>query len=410
MDKFKRQIYLATSASLISGFGNGMFSFAIDLYVLRESSSPLWFAGTQIISPLIAFFLSRKVGDLIDKYPHKKILSLAYIAEIIVTLSYFFLLQLKVSMTVKFLMTLVVLVFLNIFNLVEQSSYQASVINLVPKDRIQKLNSMQRLAASCSQIFSPALGASIYSLLGMHNMISIRIVTVLMSLILISMIDFSAAANDVIDAKEKVTKQTNLKIHEILKGNRVLLYAIIMSIGVNIFLAISNIALPFLMVHILKFTNGQYGLQQTMVGVGSILAGAFLSMGKNISKPVRVSMIAMINISISLMIFGITGIVNISHLFSLVVFLTVSTIMGASLVAMEIPMSTYMQASVPKNIQGKVFSFVFGASQIAMPVGTIIGTVFVYSPFILLIISGVLMAVFVTFNYLKNGRSVAKIS
>ncbi|GEO63861.1 hypothetical protein LNA01_10440 [Companilactobacillus nantensis] len=241
-------------------------------------------------------------------------------------------------------------------------------------------------------------------------MISIRIVTVLMSLILISMIDFSAAANDVIDAKEKVTKQTNLKIHEILKGNRVLLYAIIMSIGVNIFLAISNIALPFLMVHILKFTNGQYGLQQTMVGVGSILAGAFLSMGKNISKPVRVSMIAMINISISLMIFGITGIVNISHLFSLVVFLTVSTIMGASLVAMEIPMSTYMQASVPKNIQGKVFSFVFGASQIAMPVGTIIGTVFVYSPFILLIISGVLMAVFVTFNYLKNGRSVAKIS
>lgn len=406
MDKFKRQIYLATSASLISGFGNGMFSFAIDLYVLRESSSPLWFAGTQIISPLIAFFLSRKVGDLIDKYPHKKILSLAYIAEVIVTLSYFFLLQLKVAMTVKFLMTLVVLVFLNIFNLVEQSSYQASVINLVPKDRIQKLNSMQRLAASCSQIFSPALGASIYSLLGMHNMISIRIVTVLMSLILISMIDFSAAVNEVIDVKEKVTKQTNLKIHEILKGNRVLLYAIIMSIGVNIFLAISNIALPFLMVHILKFTNGQYGLQQTMVGVGSILAGAFLSMGKNISKPVRVSMIAMINISISLMIFGITGIVNISHLFSLVVFLTVSTIMGASLVAMEIPMSTYMQASVPKNIQGKVFSFVFGASQIAMPVGTIIGTVFVYSPFILLIISGVLMAVFVTFNYLKNGRAV----
>lgn len=406
MDKFKRQIYLATSASLISGFGNGMFSFAIDLYVLRESSSPLWFAGTQIISPLIAFFLSRKVGDLIDKYPHKKILSLAYIAEVIVTLSYFFLLQLKVAMTVKFLMTLVVLVFLNIFNLVEQSSYQASVINLVPKDRIQKLNSMQRLAASCSQIFSPALGASIYSLLGMHNMISIRIVTVLMSLILISMIDFSAAVNEVIDVKEKVTKQTNLKINEILKGNRVLLYAIIMSIGVNIFLAISNIALPFLMVHILKFTNGQYGLQQTMVGVGSILAGAFLSMGKNISKPVRVSMIAMINISISLMIFGITGIVNISHLFSLVVFLTVSTIMGASLVAMEIPMSTYMQASVPKNIQGKVFSFVFGASQIAMPVGTIIGTVFVYSPFILLIISGVLMAVFVTFNYLKNGRAV----
>lgn len=406
MDKFKKQIYLATSASLISGFGNGMFSFAIDLYVLRESSSPLWFAGTQIISPLIAFFLSHKVGDLIDKYPHKKILSLAYVSEVVVVLCYFFLLQLKVVMTIKFLLTLIVLVFLNIFNLVEQSSYQASVVNLVPKDRIQKLNSMQRLAASCSQIFSPALGASIYSLLGMHNMISIRIVTVLISLILISMIDFYATASNESYVKEKVTEHDNLKIREILKGNRVLLYAIIMSIGVNIFLAISNIALPFLMVHILKFTNGQYGLQQTMVGVGSILAGTFLSLIKSISKPVRVSMFAMINISISLVIFGITGIVNISHLFSLIVFLTVSIIMGASLVSMEIPMSTYMQASVPKNIQGKVFSFVFGASQIAMPIGTIIGTVFVYSPFVLLIISGVLMAVFVSLNYLKNGRAV----
>lgn len=406
MDKFKKQIYLATSASLISGFGNGMFSFAIDLYVLRESSSPLWFAGTQIISPLIAFFLSHKVGDLIDKYTHKKILSLAYISEVAVVLCYFFLLQLKVVMTIKFLLTLIVLVFLNIFNLVEQSSYQASVVNLVPKDQIQKLNSMQRLAASCSQIFSPALGASIYSLLGIYNMISIRIVTVLISLILISMIDFYATVSNEEVVKEKVTEHNNLKIREILKGNRVLLYAIIMSIGVNIFLAISNIALPFLMVHILKFTNGQYGLQQTMVGVGSILAGTFLSLVKSISKPVRVSMLAMINISISLVIFGITGIVNISHLFSLIVFLTVSIIMGASLVSMEIPMSTYMQASVPKNIQGKVFSFVFGASQIAMPIGTIIGTVFVYSPFVLLIISGVLMAVFVSINYLKNGRAV----
>lgn len=405
MDKFKRQIYLATSASLISGFGNGMFSFAIDLYVLRESSSPLWFAGTQIISPLIAFFLSHMVGNLIDKYPHKRILSLSYVVEGIVTLCYFFLLQMKVAMTVKFLMTLIVLAFLNLLNMMEQSSYQSSVVNLVPGNKMQKLNSLQRLASSCSQIFSPALGAAIYSLLGIYNMISIRTVTVLISLILISLIDFNASVDNEDSIENEKIEKNSLKINEILRGNRVLLYAIIMSIGVNIFLAISNIALPFLMVHILEFTNGQYGMQQTMLGIGSILAGAVLSMVKRITKPILVSMIAMLSISISLIIFGMAGILNLAHPFILVIFLVVSIVMGASLVSMEIPMSTYMQSSIPKNIQGKVFSFVFGASQIAMPIGTIMGTVFVHTPFVLLITSGVLMAAFVIWNYLKNGRA-----
>ncbi|MFC6175443.1 MFS transporter [Companilactobacillus huachuanensis] len=404
MDKIKKQIYLATSASFVSGFGNGMFSFAIDLYVLRKSSSPLWFAGTQIISPLIAFFLSRKIGNLIDKYPHKTILKWAYLCEFVVTMCYFFLLQLKIVMSKKFLITLVVLVFINILNLVEQTAYQSSVINLVPGEKIQRLNSLQRLASSCSQIFSPALGAAIYSLLGIYNMISIRLVTVVVSLFLILGIDFQASVESEPDIESDTNESHNFKILEILRGNRVLLYAITMSIGVNIFLAISNIVLPFMMVHVLKFTNGQYGLQQTMVGVGSILAGIVLSLTKNIKNPIRMSMFAMINISISLMIFGSTGILKTPHLINLLIFFVVSIIMGASLVSMEIPMSTYMQSSIPKNIQGRIFSFVFGASQIAMPIGTIIGTVLVYKPFMLLVISGILMMMFVLINYWRNGK------
>ncbi|WP_338232134.1 MFS transporter [Companilactobacillus muriivasis] len=408
MDKFKRQIYLATSASFVSGFGNGMFSFAIDLYVLRESSSPLWFAGTQIISPLIAFFLSRKIGNLIDRKSHKTILKWSYLFEFIVTMCYFFLLQLRIQMSMKFLITLVVLVFINIFDLIEQTAYQSSVSSLVPEEKIQRLNSLQRLAASCSQIFSPALGAAIYSLLGIYNMISIRLLTVVISLLLILGIDFHASVGPTENTESEVSENHNVKIWEILQKNRVLLYAIVMSIGVNIFLAISNIALPFMMVHVLKFTNGQYGLQQTMVGVGSILAGLILSVVKNIKNPIRMSMLAMLSISFSLIIFGGTGIIHTPHLMNLLIFFVVSVVMGASLVSMEIPMSTYMQSSIPKNIQGRIFSFVFGASQIAMPIGTVIGTALVYKPFILLIISGILMMVFVIVNYLRNGRVTMK--
>ncbi|WP_125760515.1 MFS transporter [Companilactobacillus hulinensis] len=405
MNKFKKQIYLASSADFISGFGNGMFSFAIDLYVLRESSSPLWFAGTQIISPLIAFFLSNKVGELVDKYKHKTILKYAYIAEFFVTLFYFVLLRLNINISTKFLITLIVLILINILNLVEQSAYQASVVHLVPDDHLQQLNSLQRLASSCAQIFSPALGAALYSLIGMDNMISIRIVTIVLSLTLMLQIDFNAVTV-LTDGKSTQVFNHDFKIFSTIKKERKLLYAISMSVGVNIFLAISNIALPFMMLHILKFTNEQYGLQQTMVGIGSILAGLSLSVVTRIKDPIKASMLAMLSVSASLLFFGIISTSILPKLSSLLLIYTFSILMGFSLVSMEIPMSTYMQSSVPEKIQGRVFSFMFGASQVAMPIGTIIATTFAYKPNWLLIVSGIIMFAFVIYNYIVNGRSV----
>ena len=400
MKKLDKQIALASTADFISGFGNGMFSFAVGLYVLRESSSPLWFAGTQIISPLISFFISGMVGRLVDKYPHKKILRYAYIFECLIVFFYYLIIKVHFSMSINFLMTLLVLALVNICNLLEQSAYQSSVVNIVTEDKIQKLNSFQRLASSSAQLFSPSVGAILYSLIGMDNMISIRFVTIIVSLLLIMQINFSLASKETGTADIPVDKTINA--WSVIRKQRKLFYSVSMAVGVNIFMAISNIALPFMMIHILKFSNQQYGYQETMLGIGSIIAGILLSATHKIKNPIKVSMLAMLSVAGSLILFGILSTQLLPSNITLLLIYILSISMGFSLVSMEIPMSSFMQSYIPEKIQGRIFSFMFGASQLAMPLGTIIATSFVYKPFPLLTIGGSVMIVFVLSNYLKN--------
>ncbi|WP_057879541.1 MFS transporter [Companilactobacillus kimchiensis] len=399
----QRQISLSTIATFVSGMSNGSFTFAIGLLTLRESKSPIWFACTQIVSPIIALLINRIVGNIVDHNSHKKILLSTYLGEILIIAMYAFLINQNTAEYLKLSLTILVVMLIGIFSLFEQSAYQSSIIGLVPEDKIQQLNSLQRTASSLSSVIAPSIGAALFSTLGMSKLLIFQIIMILITLICVSTLVFEAFnQNQDTDNSPEI----KISIGEILKSNRKLIYSVSAAIGVNLFIAISNTSIPIMALHQLNFTNQQYALIETIFGIGAVASGLVLARFKTFKNPIRISASAMMVAAATIFLLGLFAKLPFSHLGTVNLILLAVLIQGISFTVMEVPMGSYMQMHVAKKVQGSYFSFVFGASQAIVPIGVIIATIFSSVAPYLLLIAGILMFIFIFTIYNIWGKNV----
>ncbi|WP_239985496.1 hypothetical protein [Liquorilactobacillus hordei] len=70
------------------------------------------------------------------------------------------------------------------------TSYSASVHELVNDTRIQKLGSLSLAATSLSSILSPAIGATLYSVVGFDSFIYIEIIATISALLILKSMHF----------------------------------------------------------------------------------------------------------------------------------------------------------------------------------------------------------------------------
>lgn len=290
-----------------------------------------------------------------------------------------------------------------ITNTFTQTTYQASVIQIVGNHDVQRLNSLEQSGNSIAQILAPTIGATLFAVSGITFVLAFRVILSIGVIIFLVLLSFSREQGT--NTNNPETNDGKINLATILHSPLVA-YSVLASVAINLVIALVSTGLPLLMMHTLSFSSQQYGYVETASGFGTFIAGLVLAKTHNFAKPIATSAKAMVLLGSMVAVFGTVSLLSLQSTISFTTFIVVATIYGFSLSLMEIPMSTYMQTNIPINIQGQVFSFMFGASQTAMPLGVIIATMLAQQLGAGLLIAGVLIIIYIATVYLQIGRKI----
>lgn len=174
------QIFKAAASNFISSLSGKMFSFGLGLMLLDETHSAISFGINMIISPIVGLLCLVPIGNLIDTYPHKTILTGSLTVRTLALILFATSINLFTT-TAKLIPIVLFLIIDAISTNINDTCYSAATHELVNGPHIQRLNSLTQSAISLSSILSPALGVGLYSLVGFSGFIILEIIATLAS-------------------------------------------------------------------------------------------------------------------------------------------------------------------------------------------------------------------------------------
>ncbi|SES11168.1 MFS transporter [Streptococcus gallolyticus] len=376
------QILKSFISDFISPLSSKSFSLGLGLMLLDQTHSAMSFGINMIISPLVSLVFLIPIGNLVDRFQHKKILLANILIRVVALI--IFLLSLSVFSGKSIILPTLVFVTINAITVnISDTCYSASVHELVNEQKIQKLSSITQTAIAISTVLSPAIGVVLYSWVGFSGFILVGIIAnLLASIVVVSMtFHYEASSGKQINQTELGIKNQLENFKEsfaFIKENNIIVYIILFSIILNFFYTSLVIGVPFIIKQQFHFGNTTVGLLETASAVGMLVGSISLSLLPDRKKERRV---LFLSIAIPLLILdlqiivlgGVFTIFKSQQMISAFGSLSVG-IVALSLVVLNIIVQAYLQTIIPTKFLGRVMGTLFAANTSIMPIGTLIFT------------------------------------
>lgn len=374
-----KQIIKDFISNFIGSLSGKSFNFALGLMLLDQTKSAMSFGINMIIYPLVSLIFLVPIGNLVDRYPHKKILIYNFIFRIFTFLLFYAFYFLMDSSSILYLVIPFVILHSITVN-ISDTCYSASIHELVNDKKIQRLSSVTQTAIAIATMLAPAIGVIFYGWLGFAGFILIEIFANLLSLGVLLSMKFYYEYN------EQENKATNCEnplhgikeIIQFLKENQIVKYIILVSVILNFFYTSISIGVPFVLKEQLLLDNSTVGMLETMAAVGMLLASISMSLlpDKKENNILLSSKITMPLVLLTLAIIGL-GITFASTNSQIIISFLGSIFMGIiafTLVVLNIIVMTYLQSTIETKFLGRVMSTLFTLNTSIMPIGTIVFT------------------------------------
>ena len=374
-----KQIIKDFISNFIGSLSGKSFNFALGLMLLDQTKSAMSFGINMIIYPLVSLIFLVPIGNLVDRYPHKKILIYNFIFRIFTFLLFYAFYFLMDSSSILYLVIPFVILHSITVN-ISDTCYSASIHELVNDKKIQRLSSVTQTAIAIATMLSPAIGVIFYGWLGFAGFILIEIFANLLSLGVLLSMKFYYEYN------EQENKATNCKnplhgvkeIIQFLKENQIVKYIILVGVILNFFYTSISIGVPFVLKEQLLLDNSTVGMLETMAAVGMLLASISMSLlpDKKENNILLSSKITMPLVLLTMAIIGL-GITFASTNSQIIISFLGSIFMGIiafTLVVLNIIVMTYLQSTIETKFLGRVMSTLFTLNTSIMPIGTLVFT------------------------------------
>lgn len=374
-----KQIIKDFISNFIGSLSGKSFNFALGLMLLDQTKSAMSFGINMIIYPLVSLIFLVPIGNLVDRYPHKKILIYNFIFRIFTFLLFYAFYFLMDSSSILYLVIPFVILHSITVN-ISDTCYSASIHELVNDKKIQRLSSVTQTAIAIATMLSPAIGVIFYGWLGFAGFILIEIFANLLSLGVLLSMKFYYEYN------EQENKATNCEnplhgvkeIIQFLKENQIVKYIILVSVILNFFYTSISIGVPFVLKEQLLLDNSTVGMLETMAAVGMLLASISMSLlpDKKENNILLSSKITIPLVLLTMAIIGL-GITFASTNSQIIISFLGSIFMGIiafTLVVLNIIVMTYLQSSIETKFLGRVMSTLFTLNTSIMPIGTLVFT------------------------------------
>ena len=364
---------------LISVFGSAIYTFAIGLYVLKQTGSGFSFALTLFVGLIPTIIFSPVAGYMSDRFDKKKIVVFMDFANGMMFLILFMLtLKFELNQPMIYISTFMTTVFTTFFGI----AFEAAKPNLVADEKLMSINSLSKAIDSTALILAPVLGGLIFAFTDIKTFILINAVCFIFSAGIETMIDFNynvkstAEINDdggfVEDIKDGLTYIR--KSSEIVKMINVLVI-------LNFFISFSvTVPLPYIINNLLNLSSNQYGIIQGAFPVGMILGA--VAVGKIIEKIdyMKLLIFSSITLSVAIALLGLPLVLaDASSLAYMIYYISIMVIFGIAISFIDVPILWLMQKSIPDNLRGKVLSISMSIVKLIAPLGLVISGMIINS-------------------------------
>jgi MFS transporter, DHA3 family, macrolide efflux protein len=245
-----------------------------------------------------------------------------------------------------------------------QSAFGASVVLLVPKEQLARVQGFNQALYGGLNIISAPLGAFLYAALPMQGILSIDVGTALIAIIILLFFQIpqperGAAAN-------ATFWQDFAAGFRYIIAWRGLLIVLGMVMVINFFYSAAESLTPILISRHFQGDAQQLGWWQAMFAIGTILGGILLGAWGGFKKKVVTAHFGLIVLGIGTTVIGFTP----THLFWLA--LAANTLTGLILPITNGSFGAILQSVIAPEMQGRVFAFIMSAAMLVSPLGLLI--------------------------------------
>lgn len=370
----KKDFLLLMLGKLVSLIGSEMQSFALSLYVLAITGSATKFASVVAVTVIPKVILGPIAGVFADWFDRKKIVvGLDFFNGIIIGIyAIMFFINNGLSMLSIYVLTII----LATIELLFQPAISTIIPSIVHKDELVAANGINSTIMNIGLVISPCIAGVLFGIAGLKLILIINSISFILSAISEFFIQVPKTNKKPEKINFKSFKEDFKEGLSFIKERPIIKAIIRLGIILNFaFSSFISVGLLYISKEILKVSDTQYGLMQSLLVIGMFLAPIVctymskkLSLGKIMFIGVFISSIIVFLISICATNLMVNIFSSKLILFGIITILCIVFITMISAVNMALAIS--IQKQVPIAYLGRVSTVMNSLLMAASPLGT----------------------------------------
>lgn len=365
IQKENQSIYCLLISRGFSEFGFTMYSITLPLIILQMthslSRSGIFFSILAIPVLLITPFtgvlverVSRKILILICLLMNTCILGIqltAYLAGIM-------------CFNLLMFLAIIVAVIISLSDIATRVMFS----ELVPEKSLERFNGIKSLIDNLSSFVAPMVGTTIYAFSGITLVLTFVLACLVVAVTFLSKLKYR---KKIPPRKEKNNFWEDLKDGlAFIRSKKDILKIAILAMSLNFFISgTDDVINPGIIIKKYGISKHWFGLSQTMFILGVIVASWFVSHNRHINLHRKMPQLFVAN-GITMILIGLASTLmgSMPHIF-FITFLFLESMVGFFTILVNVPLTSYFQARVPINYQGRFFALFSFAAQVSVPLG-----------------------------------------
>jgi len=345
----------------LSLLGSQLVQFAIIWYLTQTTRSATTLAIASMMGLLPQVLLSPFIGTWVDRGNRRLILIAADATVAAATLVLVFLFASGFILIWHIYLALFIRAVAGGFH---QSAFGASVVLLVPKEQLARVQGFNQALYGGLNIISAPLGAYLLSVIPMQAILGIDVGTALLAIAILLFIQIPQPESR---SQTQATFWQDFKagFHYIITWRGlVILLGLVMVI--NFFFSATEPLTPLLITNHFQGDAQKLGWWLSSFAAGTVLGGLILGAWGGFKRKIVTAQIGLILTGLSTVVVGIVP----ADLFW--VGLAANSVIGLLLPIINGSFGATLQATIAPEMQGRVFAFILSAAMLVSPIALMI--------------------------------------
>jgi DHA3 family macrolide efflux protein-like MFS transporter len=357
--------FVIWSGQAVSLLGSQLVQFALVWWLTDTTGSATVLAGATIVALLPQIFFSPIAGTLVDRWNRRVVM---IVADGIIALATLLLAALFALGAVQVWHVYVLMFVRSLGGAFHWPAMQASTTLMVPEKHLARVGGLNQMLFGLTNIISPPLGALLLAALPMQGILGIDVITALFAIVPLFFVFIPQPARQEVPETDRSSVFSDFSEGmRFVWGWPGLMMILVMATVLNMLAYPAMSLLPLMVTEHFNAGAPQLAGLESAFGIGMVIGGITLGVWGGFKQRIVTALMAAALQGVGFTLVGLAPVNAFGLAMAAFFFIGVmNPIVNGSLIAV-------LQAAVPPQMQGRVFTLVSSAAAAASPLGLVVG-------------------------------------